>query len=294
MPEDNLFVHNHDKKRKRKEKFFHAVFFAASAVGILFLVILLMQIFLQGYRWLDWQFITSFMSRFPEKAGILPAILGTVWIMVLTIIFSLTVGIATAIYMENFAPRNRLTSIIQTNISNLAGVPSIVYGILGLAVFVRALGLERSLLSGALTMTLLVLPIIIISAQEAIKTVPESLVHASYALGATKLQTVRRIILPYATPGILTGTILATSRAVGEAAPLIVVGALAYVSFLPFSPMDNFTVLPIQIFNWTSRPQEDFRGLAAAGIIVLMIMLLSLNAISIFLRNKYQKRTQGL
>lgn len=289
-----LFSRNHDINRKRKEKFFHIVFFLANAIGILVLAILLIQIAMNGYKWLDWQFITSFPSRFPEKAGILPAIFGTIWIMALTMIFSVSIGIATAIYLEEFAPRNFLTSIIQTNILNLAGVPSIVYGILGLAVFVRAMHLERSVLAGSLTMTLLVLPVIIIAAQEALRTVPESLKHASYALGATKWQTVRKIVLPYAMPGILTGTILATSRAVGETAPLITIGALAFVSFVPSGPMDGFTVLPIQIFNWTSRPQDDFRGLAAAGIIVLLAVLLSLNALAIILRNKYQKRTEGL
>jgi len=289
-----LFSRNHDINRKRTEKFFHTVFFLANAIGILVLAILLIQIAMNGYKWLDWQFITSFPSRFPEKAGILPAIFGTIWIMALTMIFSVSIGIATAIYLEEFAPRNFLTSIIQTNILNLAGVPSIVYGILGLAVFVRAMHLDRSVLAGSLTMTLLVLPVIIIAAQEALRTVPESLKHASYALGATKWQTVRKIVLPYAMPGILTGTILATSRAVGETAPLITIGALAFVSFVPSGPMDGFTVLPIQIFNWTSRPQDDFRGLAAAGIIVLLVVLLSLNALAIILRNKYQKRTEGL
>ncbi len=282
------------KKRKKIDKLSYYVFFSANVLGILVLAILLIDILVSGLKWLDWQFITSFPSRFPEKAGILPAILGTVWMMVLTLTISVPVGIASAIYLEEFAPRNALTGIIQTNILNLAGVPSIVYGILGLAVFVRALQLERSVLAGSLTMSLLVLPVIIIASQESIRTVPESLKHASYALGATKLQTVRRIVLPYAMPGILTGTILASSRAIGETAPLITIGALAFVSFVPSSPMDGFTVLPIQIFNWTSRPQEDFRGLAAAGIIILLFVLLSLNAIAIFFRNRYQKRDEGL
>lgn len=294
MPEKAFCIQKHDRKRRNKEKIFHFIFFLTNAVSILFLAVLLIQIFIDGYKWLDWQFLTSFMSRFPERAGILPSILGTIWIMILTLAISTIVGIGTAVYIENFATKNFFTSIIQTNISNLAGVPSIVYGILGLAVFVRLFELGRSILAGSLTMTLLVLPIIIIASQEAIKTVPENLIHASYALGATKLQTIRKVILPYAMPGILTGTILATSRAVGEAAPLITVGALAYVSFIPFSPLDSFTVLPIQIFNWTSRPQADFQGLAAAGIIVLLAVLLSLNALAIVLRNKYQKRTEGL
>ncbi len=294
MPERAFSIQRHDKKRRNKERIFHFIFFLTNAISILFLAVLLLQIIISGYKWLDWQFLTSFMSRFPEKAGILPSLLGTIWIMILTLAISTIIGIATAVYIENFAAKNFFTSIIQTNIANLAGVPSIVYGILGLAVFVRLFELERSILAGSLTMTLLVLPIIIIASQEAIKTVPENLIHASYALGATKLQTIRKVILPYAMPGILTGTILSTSRAVGEAAPLITVGALAYVSFIPFSPLDSFTVLPIQIFNWTSRPQADFQGLAAAGIIVLLAVLLSLNALAIVLRNKYQKRTEGL
>ncbi|MFZ5645722.1 MAG: phosphate ABC transporter permease PstA [Bacillota bacterium] len=282
------------KKRKRIDRFFHLVFFTANIIGIVVLAVLLARILLSGLKWLDWQFVTSFPSRFPEMAGILPAIFGTVWIMVLTILFSVPVGIATAIYLEEFAPRNWFTKIIETNISNLAGVPSIVYGILGLTIFVRAMQLDRSILAGSLTMTLLVLPIIIISAQEAIRTVPESLKHASYALGASKWQTAKRVTLPYAIPGILTGTILSSSRAIGETAPLITIGAMAFVSFVPTDPMSSFTVLPIQIFNWTSRPQEDFRDLAAAGIIVLLAALLSLNAIAIILRNRLQKRTHGL
>lgn len=282
------------QQRKALDKISHVVFFVANIIGIVVLGILLVQILSHGFKWLDWQFITSFPSRFPEKAGIFPAIFGTLWMMALTIVFSVPIGIASAIFLEEFAPKGNLATIIQTNISNLAGVPSIVYGILGLAVFVRAMGLGRSVLAGSLTMTLLVLPVIIIATQEAIRTVPDSLKQASYALGATKWQTARRVILPYAMPGILTGTILASSRAIGETAPLITIGALAFVTSIPETPMDGFTVLPIQIFNWTSRPQADFTDLAAAGIIVLLAVLLSLNAFAILLRNKYQKRTEGL
>ncbi len=282
------------QQRKALDKISHVVFFVANIIGIVVLGILLVQILSHGFKWLDWQFITSFPSRFPEKAGIFPAIFGTLWMMSLTIVFSVPIGIASAIFLEEFAPKGNLATIIQTNISNLAGVPSIVYGILGLAVFVRAMGLGRSVLAGSLTMTLLVLPVIIIATQEAIRTVPDSLKQASYALGATKWQTARRVILPYAMPGILTGTILASSRAIGETAPLITIGALAFVTSIPETPMDGFTVLPIQIFNWTSRPQADFTDLAAAGIIVLLAVLLSLNAFAILLRNKYQKRTEGL
>jgi phosphate transport system permease protein len=194
--------------------------------------------------------------------------------------------------IQEYAPKTRLTRIIETNISNLAGVPSIVYGILGLALFVRAMELDRSLISGALTMSLLILPIIIISSQEALLAVPASMREASYALGATKWQTVRHHVLPYALPGILTGNILALSRAIGETAPLIMIGALTFVAFSPSSPMDPFTVLPIQIFNWVSRPQEEFHLLAAVGIIVLLVFLLTMNAAAILLRNRYRKNVR--
>lgn len=280
--------------RKFKNSLSKYFFFTANIIGIFVLAVLLIELVATGYKWLDWQFITSFPSRFAAKAGILPAILGSVWMMALTVCFSVPIGIATAIYLEEFAQKNFLTTIIQTNISNLAGVPSIVYGILGLAVFVRGMDLGRTVLAGSLTMSLLVLPVIIIATQEAIRTVPESIKHASYALGATKWQTVRRIILPYAAPGILTGTILASSRAIGETAPLITIGAAAYVSSVPDDPMSRFTVLPIQIFNWASRPQKDFEGLAAAGIVVLLVVLLSMNAFAIYFRNKYQKKSEGL
>jgi phosphate transport system permease protein len=254
------------------------------------LAVLLFDVLRDGLAWLDWQFITSFPSRFAERAGVKAALAGSVWLIGLTALFSFPIGVATAIYLEEYAPQNRLTRIIQLNIANLAGVPSIIYGLLGLAVFVRALALERSVLSGALTMTLLILPTIIIAAQEAIRAVPSSLRQASFALGATRWQTVWHHVLPVALPGILTGTILALSRAIGEAAPLITIGALTFIAFTPQSPGDPFTVLPIQIFNWVSRPQDEFHGIAAAGILVLLIVLLSMNAVAIFLRNRYQKR----
>jgi phosphate transport system permease protein len=262
----------------------------ATAIGILTLAILLIQVLFQGIGWLDWDFIISFPSRFPGKAGILPALVGTLWLMGLTALFSFPIGVGTALYLEEYAAKNRLTAIIQTNVANLAGVPSIVYGILGLAIFVRTLALERSIVSGALTMTLLILPVIIIASQEAIKAVPDSLRQASYALGATRWQTVRRVVLPISFPGILTGTILALSRAMGETAPLITIGALTAVWFIPSSPLDQFTALPIQIFNWASRPQADFRNIAAAAIIVLLVVLLSFNALAILLRARYRTK----
>ncbi len=275
--------------RSFKGKLFKSVCIASTVAALIMLALLLWDAFKDGYRWLDWQFLNSFPSRFPEKAGIKSALLGSTWLMALTAIFSIPLGVGAAIYLEEYTKKSRLNTIIETNISNLAGVPSIVYGILGLALFVRALQLERSILSGALTMTLLILPIIIISSQEAIRAVPSSIREASYALGASKWQTIRHHVLPNALPGILTGNILALSRAVGEAAPLIMIGALTFVAFTPKSPFDPFTALPIQIFNWVSRPQEEFRYLAAAGIIVLLAFLLTMNAAAIYIRNKYQK-----
>lgn len=284
--------------RKWKARFYAGVFALATLIGVAVLVTLLVRIFMTGIPLLDWQFITSFPSRIPDRAGILSALAGTIWVMAFTALFSIPIGIGTAIWLEQYAPKNRLTDIVQTNISNLAGVPSIVYGILGLTVFVRWFALERSVLAGALTMTLLVLPITIIAAQEALRAVPKSLEDASYALGATKWQTIQRVILPYAVPGILTGIILSMSRAIGETAPLIMIGALTFVAFVPGSagiahaPLDPFTVLPIQIFNWTSRPQSSFQDLAAAGIVILLIVLLLMNGFAIYLRDRFQKKPQ--
>jgi len=266
------------------------LFLAATLVGIVALVILLADVLSDGAGTLSWEFINAFPSRFASRAGIKPALWGSLWILALTAAFAFPLGVGTAIWLEEYAPRNRLTTIIQTNIANLAGVPSIVYGILGLALFVRALALGRSIIAGALTLTLLILPVIIIAAQEAIRAVPSSIRQGALALGATRWQTVRHQVLPLAMPGILTGTILALSRAVGETAPLILVGALAFVPFVPRGPTDGFTVLPIQIFNWISRPQPEFHRLAAAGILVLLVLLLGLNAAAILLRNRYSKK----
>jgi phosphate transport system permease protein len=269
---------------------FVALALAATMIGILVLLILLVDVINKAWGWLDWQFLTSFPSRFPEKAGILSSLVGSIYLVLLTALFSFPVGVAAAIYLEEYAPKNWVTNLIQTNISNLAGVPSIVYGLLGLGIFVRALALGRSLLAGSLTMSLLILPTIIIVAREAICAVPVSLRHAALAVGSTRWQTVWHHILPQAFPGILTGTILALSRAIGETAPLITIGALTYIAFLPESVLDQFTVLPIQIFNWTSRPQEGFRHTAAAGIVLLLVVLLSANAVAVLLRNRLQKK----
>jgi phosphate transport system permease protein len=262
----------------------------ATCLGIAVLGVLLIDVLRDGFGRLSWDFINSFPSRKPEQAGIKAALFGTIWMMGLTAAFAIPVGVAAAIYLEEYAPRNWLTRIIQTNISNLAGVPAIVYGILGLAIFVRAMEMGRTVLAGSLTMALLVLPIVIIASQEALRAVPSSIREAAYGVGASRWQTVSRQVLPVALPGILTGVILALSRAIGEAAPLIMIGALAFVPFTPSGPLDHFTVLPIQIFNWASRPQAAFGKDAAAAIIVLLVLLLSMNALAIILRNRFQSR----
>jgi phosphate transport system permease protein len=265
----------------------------ATALAIGVLAVLLVDMTREGIGRLSWDFINSFPSRKPEQAGIKAALFGTLWLMGLTAAFAVPIGIGAALYLEEYASRNWLNRIIQTNIANLAGVPSIVYGILGLALFVRTMSLGRSVLAGSLTMALLVLPIVIIASQEALRAVPSSLREAAYGVGASRWQVVFHQVLPAAMPGILTGIILALSRAIGEAAPLIMIGALAFVPFVPHSPMDSFTVLPIQIFNWASRPQAAFGKDAAAAIIVLLAVLLSMNAIAIILRNRFQSRSRG-
>lgn len=266
------------------------IFMLATSVGLIVLGILIYRIFSQGFSYLDAEFFTSFASRRPEEAGIKAAIFGTVWLMAITGPVSIILGVGCAIYLELYAKKSRFTRFIQMNISNLAGVPSIVFGLLGLTVFVRMMEMGRSVLAGGLTMSLLILPIIVVASQEAIRAVPKELQEASYGMGATKWQTIRHVILPAAIPGILTGGILALSRAVGETAPLIMIGALTFVAFVPESIWSGFTVMPIQIFNWTSRPQAAFHEVAAAGIIVLLLMLLLMNSIAIIIRNKFSKR----
>lgn len=278
-------------RRRRMGTVFAVLCGAATMVGVVSLAVLLVDVALDGLPRLDVDFLTSFASRLPERSGIMAALVGSVWILVLTALISFPMSVAAAIYLEEYAPRNWMTRTIQTNIANLAGVPSIVYGILGLALFVRFLGFDRSVLSGALTLSLLVMPVIIMAAQEAIKAVPGTIREAAYGLGATRWQVVSTQVLPMALPGILTGTILALSRAVGETAPLIMVGAVGFIAFTPSGPMDRFTVLPLQIYNWVSRPQDEFRALAAAGIVVLLVLLLTMNAIAIVLRNRYQTRS---
>lgn len=269
---------------------FRYVGIACTFIGILVLLIFLGNILIQGLTRIDWDFLTNLPSRRPHRAGILTAWTGTAWLLGLTAVIAIPLGIAAGIFLQEYGTRNRLARIIELNIANLAGVPSVIYGLLGLQIFVRSLRMGGSLLAGACTLALLVLPVIIVSTREALKAVPSSLREASYGMGATKWQTVWHQVLPAASGGILTGIILALSRAVGETAPLIVIGALAYVPFVAESPMDEFTVLPIQIFNWASRPQEAFLVNAAAAIIVLLTITFCMNGIAIYLRNRWQKR----
>jgi len=280
----------HDRRRKLLGTAFAVLSVAATLVGVVSLAVLLWDLAADGLSRLDARFLTSFASRFPERAGIKAALAGSIWLLGLTALFAFPVSVAAAIYLEEYARRSWVTRLIRLNIANLAGVPSIVYGILGLAVFVRTLGLGRSVISGALTLALLILPVIIIAAQEAIRAVPGSIREAAYGLGATRWQVVRTQVLPMAMPGIMTGTILALSRAIGETAPLIMVGAVGFIAFTPKGLGDPFTVLPLQIYNWISRPQAEFHALAAAGILVLLALLLTMNAAAILLRNRYQTR----
>ena len=272
----------------------YSLFLLAVAVGIIGLIVLLTRIAIDGSDWLNWNFLTSYPSRHPEQAGLKSALWGSVWLMGLTGLFAIPIGVGAAIYLEEYAVKSRLTSFIEINLSNLAGVPSIVYGLLGLSIFVQWMFRgERVLLAGAMTMALLVMPIVILASREAIRAVPDTYRQAAYGLGADKWQVIKGVVLPQALPGILTGTILAMSRALGEAAPVIAISALVYLTFVPAHPLEQFTVLPIQIFNWTSRPQDEFRGLAAAGIIVLLVVLLSMNAVAIILRDRHQVKSDG-
>ena len=279
--------------RTWRDRIFFVGFLLAILIGVAGLAALLIDVLIDGLGFLNWKFLTNYASRKPLESGILAPMAGTVWVVGLTAIFTVPVGIGTAIYLEEFARKNRLTRLIELNISNLAGVPSVIYGLLGLAVFVQFLfNGSRNLTAGALTMTLLILPIVIIASQEAIKAVPSSYRDAAYAMGATRWQVVKTVVIPQAVPGMMSGIILALSRAVGESAPILIISSLVWVTFVPTSPDSKFTVLPLQIFTWVSQPQEDFRSIAAAGIIVLLLILLGMNAVAIWIRNKYQVRSE--
>lgn len=281
---------NNIRKNRWKDQAFKVWGIACTLLGLVLLAIFIGSILIDGLQRIDWDFITSLPSRKAERAGIYTALMGSVWVLVLTTIIALPIGIAAAIYLEEYAKKNKLSSLLEVNISNLAGVPSIIYGLLGLEIFVRIMQMGSSVLAGSFTLALLILPIVIVSTREAIKAVPRSVRDASFALGASRWQTVSRQLLPASFGGILTGIILALSRAVGETAPLIVIGALTYVPFAPQSPMDEFSVLPIQIFNWISRPQQGFEVNAAAAIIVLLVITFMMNGIAVYFRNRWQKK----
>jgi phosphate transport system permease protein len=280
----------HHNKVITTDKVFRWVALACTVFVLGILVVLIIDILSNGLRRINWSFFTNLPSRHAEKAGIVTALAGMVSLLFFTILIALPIGILAGIYLQEYGTRNRFARFIEVNIANLAGVPSVIYGILGLTLFVRTARMGNSLLAGALTLALLILPIIIVSTREAIRAVPHSLREASYGMGATKWQTTRRVVVPSAMGGILTGIILALSRAVGETAPLLVIGALVYVPFIPEGPNDQFTTLPIQVFNWISRPQAAFVVNAAAGIIILLLITFLLNAIAITIRNRWYKK----
>lgn len=291
------------RARKRQDQIFYAVGLACTLVGILALAILLIDLAIDGLPRISWQFLTSPPSRFAHRAGILPACVGSLCVMIVTMATAVPLGVAAAVYLEEYAPKNWFTTIIEINIANLAGVPSIIYGLMALGLLVYGLDLKRSILVGGLTLALLVLPIVIVATREALRAIPATIREAAYAAGATKWQVVRLHLLPYSLGGIATGTIIAMSRAVGETAPLITIGALSYISFLPPSPFQSnppflnaqwldsqFTVLPIQMFNWISRPTADFHHNAAATGLVLIAFTLAMNAVAIYVRFRVRQK----
>jgi phosphate transport system permease protein len=296
-----LFAAN-SQWRHRKDRWFRRLAQAATWFGVVILAVLIIGILKDGLGGLSLSFLDSFPSRKPEIAGFKAAIWGSLWAVSLTGILSMPLGVAAAVYLEEYAKKGRLVSLLDLLIANLAGVPSILYGMLGLIAFVRVFGMDelsflglrmpfgRSVIAGSLTLTLLILPVIIIATREALRAVPSSLRQAAFGLGATQWQCVRHHVLPAAVPGMLTGVVLALSRALGETAPLIMIGALTYVAFVPETPYDPFTAMPIQIFNWASRPQSDFHDLAATGCIVLLVILLGMNGFAVWLRNRAESR----
>lgn len=278
------------QKRKLKDSIFKWIFFGCIAFCLTFLIFLIFGLLVLGLYRLRPHFLMNFASRKIERAGFLPAILGSLWLILTVAVITIPVSVGSAIYLEQYADRkSRFFRFLEVNISNLAGVPSIVYGLLGLALFSRAKSLRGTILSGAVTLSLMILPVIIVSSREAVKTVPKMLIEAAYGLGMTKWQMIKAVVLPYSAPGIFTGVILALSRALGEASPILIVGAASLVTKLPNGVFSRYTAMPIQIYQWTSYPNVEFQELAAAGIIVLLIFLLSANSAAIILRNKYQK-----
>jgi len=279
-------------RRKLTGTLFYGACLAAIGILIVALLALLLDVLIVGLPWLDIDFITSMPSRRPAQAGVLPALVGSIELAIIVGLITFPVGIGAALYLAEYAPDTRVTRLLQTNISNLAGVPSIIYGIFGLAIFVRLLGLGPVLFSGAATLALVILPLVIIASIEAIKAVPQAQREGAYALGASRWQMVRSSVLPAAAPGIMTGIILAMARAIGEAAPLVVVGAAAFVTSLPQPLSGSFTVLPIQVFNWAQRPQADFQGIAAAAIIVILVLVFILNLLALVVRARLSRHIQ--
>jgi len=279
-------------RRKLTGTVFYGACLASIGVLMLTLVVLLTDVLVRGLPWLDLDFLTSMPSARPARAGILPALVGSLEIGLIVGLLTFPIGVAAAIYLTEYASDSRLNRLLQTNISNLAGVPSIIYGLLGLAVFVRLLTLGPTVLAGALTLTLLILPVVIIASIEALKAVPHAQREGAYALGASRWQMVRRSVLPAAAPGIMTGIILAMARAIGEAAPLIIIGAFTFVQFVPNPISGQYTVLPIQIYGWAVRPQDDFQGVSAAAIIVILVLMLILNALALIVRARLSRHIQ--
>ena len=282
-----------EKKRSprlMKNSFMKMLFLFSTLIGLVVLVVLLGTTILDGWKYLTVDFFTNFSSSRPSRAGIKGAILGTLWLMAFTTPIAIFLSVGTALYLEEYAPKNKFTKFVETNIANLAGVPSVVFGLLGLTIFVRQFGLGNSVIAASLTLSLMIMPVIVVASQEALRTVPLAVREASIGMGASKWQTVSRIILPAAIPGIITGIILAISRAIGETAPLVVIGIPVALLTTPSSPLDSFQALPMQIYNWVKMPQAEFQNLTAAAIIVLLALLLMMNFVAIIIRNKYSKR----
>ncbi len=290
MAMDEAVLVKRQSKRRMLNSIMSKVFFLSTMIGIVVLIILLASILKQGVGALSIDFFTNFSSSRPERAGIKGALIGTLWLMALTTPIAVILSVGTAIYLEEYAPKNKLTHFIEVNISNLAGVPSVVFGLLGLTIFVRQFGFGNSVLAASLTLALMIMPVIIVSSKEALRSVPNSIREGSIGLGASKWQTIYRIVLPAAVPGIITGIILAVSRAIGETAPLVVIGIPVALLATPKSVFDSFQALPMQIYNWVKMPQEAFVSLTSAGIIVLLAMLLLMNLVAVLIRNKYSKR----
>lgn len=276
--------------RQSRNQILKWIFFLCTMFGLAVLILLIADTLMDGWGRLNMDFLTNFNSSRAENAGFFGAIVGSLWLMLVTTPVAIVLSVGTALYLEEYAPKNKITEFIKINISNLAGVPSVVFGLLGLAMFVRALALGNSVLAAGLTLALMILPVIVVASQEAIRAVPASVREASIGMGATKWQTVSRIILPAAIPGIITGIILAISRAIGETAPLVVIGVPTTLLVTPTSVFDSFQAMPMQIYSWVKMPAEEFQYIAAAGIIVLLVILLLMNSVAIFIRNKFSKR----